>query len=343
MNNSKRVLSLITHFDHIPSWKDYVITINTIDKKWNNRNIFSRAWFVVQGIDHFNAIILHFDLRFCAIFSLLLKISFWKRQGGKLIFTTYLCDISSFDSSHNKNVLLRCYNNIRYKLHKLILSTMDCVVVHSRAEINLYSHFFKEPESKFVFIPYCVRADALNSDICSEKFDYVITAGRHRDIATFIEALKELSIKGVIIAGESDRPIVPKDLPKNIDLFFEVPFNQYRRFISQAKALIIPLSKNHTLRSLGQIAAFEAVAAKVPIVASRTFQLIDYFEEGKEILFFEPEDPLDLRKNLEILTSNPKLGKQLAENAYEKMMMNYTDKNYTNALINLIETQIECH
>jgi len=201
----------------------------------------------------------------------------------------------------------------------------------------MYSQCFHLSSAKFVFIPYCVRADALDRDINLQKQDYIIAAGRHRDYSTFIKAVSCLKIKGIIIAGNSDRSLIPATLPENVEVQYEVPFYRYRELISQSKVLVIPLSKTSMLRSLGQVTVFEAVAMKVPVIASRTFQLTDYFQEDRELLFFESGDANDLQEKMELIISQPELVQKLTTNAYQKMMQSYTDKHYTDELINLFK------
>jgi glycosyltransferase involved in cell wall biosynthesis len=329
------ILSLITHFEHISSWVESVDTITQVDKKWNQRKMWSKAWFVANQADVYDLIVIFFDLRFALILSICLKIVFWKNKKARIIFTTYLCDISFFSFDKQVGLFPFFYHKVRFFLHKFILKSVDRVVVHSRAEIQMYSHCFSLPSAKFVFIPYFVRADALDREMELQKDDYIIVAGRHRDYSTFIEAVRCLKIKGMIIAGNSDRSLIPAILPENIEVQYEIPFSRYREMIFQSRSLVVPLSKTSMLRSLGQVTVFEAVSMKVPIIASRTFQLTDYFQEDKDILFFEPENVDDLQKKMELIISQPELVKRLTINAYNKMMQSYTDKHYTDNLIAL--------
>lgn len=330
------ILSLITHFEHIPSWVESVHTITQIDEKWNRRRVWSKAWFVANHAHFYDQIVIFFDLRFALLLCLLLKIVFWQNKKARIIFTTYLCDISFFNRYKKIGFLPYFYHKLRFLMHQFILNSVHQVVVHSRAEIEMYSRCFYVPLTKFVFIPYHVRADAiLSRDKDKQKKDYIIVAGRHRDYSTFIKAISYIQIKGVIIAGKSDHNLIPATLPENVEVNYEVPFSHYREMISQSTGLVIPLSNTSMLRSLGQVAVFEGVASKVPIIASRTFQLTDYFQEDQEILYFKPEDANELREKIELLISHPDLVKQLTTNAYNKMMRSYTDKHYTDKLIDL--------
>ncbi len=98
---------------------------------------------------------------------------------------------------------------------------------------------------------------------------------------------------------------------------------------------VVPMSADKMTRSLGQIASFEAMARRVPVVAARTFQLEDYFSDEKEILFYEPGNSLDLRRQIERLLVDGELRDSLTKRAHDRLMDNYTDEQYTKALLEL--------
>lgn len=198
------------------------------------------------------------------------------------------------------------------------------------------------PREKFEFVPYCVRHDALDhtKELLGSKSAevYVLAAGRNRDLWTFIRAMTATGIRAVVVGGKSDRNKVPAKLPDNVNTYFEIPFHQYRDLISNAHILVIPLRKDHMHRSLGQVAAFEAIAKGVPVIAARTFQLADYFASEKEVLYYEPENAGDLRSKILRLMDDSQLRDSLTKCAYDRMMSQYTDIHYTDALLRLCRT-----
>lgn len=88
-------------------------------------------------------------------------------------------------------------------------------------------------------------------------------------------------------------------------------------------------------RSLGQIAAFEAMSCRVPVIAARTFHLRDYFDDGEHILFYEPGDPGDLRRRIESVLNDTSLRQRLITNAYERVSQEYTPEKYTELLLRI--------
>jgi glycosyltransferase involved in cell wall biosynthesis len=215
---------------------------------------------------------------------------------------------------------------------------MDIIVVHSSAEVNLLAQTFNVSPTRFKFIPYFVRADAMSfqdKSAIATTVPYILAAGRNRDLRTFIAAIRETPFKGIIIGGEPDRTNYEGILPSNVVGHFEIPFQQYRAYIAGAVAFVVPLFASHAARSLGQIATFEAVARHVPVIAARTSQLTDYFVEDEEILFYEPENPDDLKSKIEQIIHCPHRRAYLTRNAYAHMLAEYTDLQYIRELLKL--------
>jgi Glycosyl transferases group 1 len=80
---------------------------------------------------------------------------------------------------------------------------------------------------------------------------------------------------------------------------------------------------------------FEAIARHVPVIAARTFQAADYFADEREMLFYDPENADDLRRQNERLMMNPELSAFIAKNAHAHMLSEYTDEQYTQSLSQL--------
>ena len=333
-----KILSLITHFQHIDSWERSTIRIDKELQSWNHLNRIQKAWFTAKIASKYDCIVFFFDPFILVLYSGFYLLQHPKLKKPHTVFTTWLCDVSRFQK--RSFTIMGFYDLLRWHFYRLFIKDCDKIVVHSSFERELYSKTFKVLPEKFEFIHYCVRHDALVDGRISEggsKDEYVIAAGRHRDFATFIEAMKDSNHYGVIICGESDLNSLSKPIPGNIKVYTEIPFSQYRSLIRQAKALVIPLFKLKTLRSLGQVAAFEAIAQHVPVIASRSFQLQDYFSD-KEIMYFEPEDFQELQNQIDLLYTEENLIKPLATRAYDLMMEKYTDQCYTDALLTICGT-----
>jgi glycosyltransferase involved in cell wall biosynthesis len=254
-----------------------------------------------------------------------------------MVFTTLLCDVSRFGlfPPLNRRWL---YEKCRQLYYCVFVRVMNVIVVHSTVEVDLYSRVFRVPPSRFRFVPYCVRSDAMQIHNWAKHVSlepYVLAAGRNRDFRTFIAAIQATSFRGMIIGGADDRVRMGHTLPSNIEARFEIPFDQYRAFVAGAAILVVPLVADRMARSLGQITMFEAIARHVPVIAARTFQVTDYFADEREMLFYDPENADDLRRQIERLMMNPELSAFIAKNARARMLAEYTDEQYTQSLLQL--------
>jgi glycosyltransferase involved in cell wall biosynthesis len=77
-----------------------------------------------------------------------------------------------------------------------------------------------------------------------------------------------------------------------------------------ADAFIFP----STTETFGLV-ALEAMACRVPVIAARTGGVLDTVEDGVNGLFFDPEQPQQIRAQVLRLRDQPQLREQLADNA----------------------------
>ena len=293
MTRTLRILSLITHFAHVARWEANTTRIDLIDPIWHERSLLSKALKLLELAPEYNQIVFFYEIQLVVIFWLLYLARYRTNPRERIVFTTFLNDISSFVSF--PRISMGWFREkFRFIYYFAFTRMVKVIVVHSSSEVDFYASTFHLPRTRFQFIPYFVRRDAISSNLQTRALttdQYILAAGRHRDFQTFISALHDSPFRGVIVGGQEDRAILlQKDLPPNIEVYFEIPFEQYRAWIAGAKAFIVPLFADLFIRSLGQIATFEAIAHHVPVIASRNFQLTDYFTEEVEILFFQAGD-----------------------------------------------------
>jgi glycosyltransferase involved in cell wall biosynthesis len=334
-----RILSLITHFAHVPQWETTTTRIDTVYPDWPTRSLPSKAFLIARSAPSWDRNVFFYDTRLPLVVSLIALLLHPHGHRRRMVFTTFLCDTTRLESAHFS--IGGLYLLARWAYFWVFVRLFSSVVVHSRAEIETYSRVFGVPQSRFVFVPYFVRDDAFAVVPCSPghampRERYVVAAGRHRDYATFIEAVSGLDIQAVIVAGNDDAEMIrDKAAAAGVELRIEVPFSEYRELIRHASICVVPLSSDGPVRSLGQIATFEAIAARTPVIAARTSQLTDYFEEDGEIQFYKPGDPQDLRAKIEIVMSNPCASVDRADSAFRRVVREYTAAEYTRKLIGM--------
>ena len=215
----------------------------------------------------------------------------------------------------------------------------EIVLVHTSYEIELYSEVFRlKKKNRINFLHYFSYND--NNELLSKNIDivindYVICAGNHRDINTFVSAVNKIdNLYGIVIGSEADRIKWENSEFNDIKFYFNLPYVRYRKLISGAKASVISIKNSGPLRSLGLISAFEAISLQVPIIASNTFHLKDYFSNN-EISFYTPDDSNSLAEKIEEISSNNNFYKMKAYSALKKMNCCYNKKVFLQKLYKL--------
>jgi len=151
----------------------------------------------------YDCIVFHYDVRLLMIFWLLYCVRYLSKPNDRIVFTTFLNDVSSF----TRFPLLSkgwIREKLRFIYYFIFTRMAKVIVVHSSAEIDIYAKAFQLPRDRFEFIPYFVRRDALNSNqqnISLPIAQYILAAGRQRDFQTFISAMRDAPFQGVIVAG----------------------------------------------------------------------------------------------------------------------------------------------
>jgi glycosyltransferase involved in cell wall biosynthesis len=284
---------------------------------------------------HFDVVLLYSDLHLASVAGVVLRITAPSRG---LVLQEFMRDLSdSPRSSRSVPGILRDW--LKEWSYRFLAHTMDAIVVHTSAEVELYAKVLKVAQSRFIFIPYFYYEDAYdrftkhdpssNWNLSTPK---ILAIGRHRDYQCFIKALAGTSWRGSIVAGTSDREQIDGKVPANVAVHYEVSRAEYRRHIAESNIVVLPFHADSWQRSLGQIAMFEAMLMRKPVVAAETFQLADYASE-REILYYRPGDAEHLRQQVRRLMGDHSLRHRLIENAFSRIKAEFAKEKYIERLI----------
>lgn len=90
------VLSLITHYRHVPRWEENTSRIDFIDKRWAKRGLFSKALQLTRLAPNYDCIVFFYDIMLPIVFSLITADSRRSHPSYVMVFTTLLCDVVKF-------------------------------------------------------------------------------------------------------------------------------------------------------------------------------------------------------------------------------------------------------
>lgn len=295
-----RIVSCTPRWQHWPAWNQRVTAIEDRFPDWRRQGLLRRALMAARASRSADCIVVHYDHRLATV----LGIMKWCRiVRPRVVLMEFYFDISGVASRSTIREQIRRLG--REAMYWTLCHSVDLIVVHTSREVQLYAEHFNVPASRFQFVPYPPYTDAV--DWAQDSDDgYVLAVGRNRDYETFNTAMATLPFKGMVVAAESDRDLVDASLPANVEAHFEVPFSEYRRLISRARVVVIPLHANERQRAAGQVAMFEALQMRRPVIAPRTFQLQDYVSED-EVYSYRAGDPEDLAIKIELLMKDDAL------------------------------------
>jgi len=89
------------------------------------------------------------------------------------------------------------------------------------------------------------------------------------------------------------------------------------------------------------LALLEAAAAKLPLIATNIAGTNEFIINGENGILFEPENPDELLNEIINLTSDKLLAEKLVKNAFEKVLNNFTNKNYVTDLDNFLVSALK--
>ncbi len=331
--NKKKILTVNIDYSSQKKWLVHAIDITEFDKNYNKKNKLYQIFRLLKVANNFKIVVFNYDVKLAFWFILLYRLlPFYERNINKIVFIGLLIDLADFNNK-NKSYF---FSKIKILFYIIFVRLPDKIIVHTTKEIELYTNKFKIfAKNKFIFVPYF----SYHSPIKHKKVkkennkEYVICAGHHRDINTFVKAIELLrNYKAHVIGGEGDREDWENKKIDGIDFYFNLPYKEYRNLIANSSLIVIPIRNYKPIRSLGLIAAFQAVSLGIPVIASNTFQLKDYFLKD-EITYFEAEDKISLAKKIRYVLSNENISTQKVNKAIKKLEEEFTFQKYIDNLI----------
>ncbi len=173
------------------------------------------------------------------------------------------------------------------------------------------------------------------------RFTYIGYLGRHKGVQTIIEALPlvgEGKKYQVNIIGDGEERSALENQVKNLGVKDRVQFwgkvshNQIERVFKETDVLILPSiwPENQP------VSITEAMAAHIPVIASRIGGIPELVDDGVTGYLFTPGNTRDLALKMNRCMHDADDLKRLGENAYEKIS-GYTFANQVGLLMELYE------
>ncbi|MFQ7596888.1 glycosyltransferase family 4 protein [uncultured Clostridium sp.] len=270
-----------------------------------------------------------------------------------------LCPGATF--TRGNNICEECvdknlFSSIRYKCYRgsLIQSIVSAVnlafhrLIGTYKKVNGYialTEFNKEKlmnliDEKNIYIkPNFVNKS--NDTISKQSENYFLFLGRLdelKGIQILIEIWKDIKDINLVVIGKGPLEVeisefIEKNKLNNVNLLGYKNKEEVMRFISKAKALIVPSQWYEGF----PMTIAESLSMGVPVIAGDIGNLSTIIESEKNGLLFKYNDKQELKDKIQMLNNNKSLEEQLRQGARESFNNKYNERINYKLLIDIYE------
>jgi glycosyltransferase involved in cell wall biosynthesis len=216
-------------------------------------------------------------------------------------------------------------------LMRFVLRGAAGVIVTSRGEIPLVEERFGVPLERQRFVAF--HTNVIEPCDLGRGDGYGIAVGRnYRDYETLVRAVQDLDVPITVVCG-SDQ-LTQVELPRNMTVYREIPWDRYTGLLRGADFAIVPLSTRDV--PAGQVAVLEAMAYGRPVITSVNIGTVDYVHDEQDGLLYEMGDATQLREQIRRLATDPELRDRLGVAAYERVTQEFSWERHVDAKIEAI-------
>jgi len=246
------------------------------------------------------------------------------------------------------NALKRNQKGLKSWAIRKAIGSLDAIVCPTKRQKEF---LIKEgfDEKKIFCIPTSVDADFIekkqnNTEPSAKK--YILSVGKDngRDYKTLIEAMRGLDEVNLIIVALPRNLKGINDIPSNVTIRYNVPFNELVGIYKNAKFIIITTKKeDHTDASdcSGHYVLLDSMVSGKAIIVSDRSTLREYFENGSDGIMVPPEDVVALRNAIKELYENPERQAQMGARAKNKIQEGFTTRKMAESLSDLFKNMLK--
>ena len=210
-------------------------------------------------------------------------------------------------------------------LYRKLISFVDVITVHSSHNLEIARKLF--PNKHILLVPFGIPMENMTRPVAKTHDQFTVVApgnDRHRDWATLIKACDMVpEARLIILSGSANRKLMTGR--KYLYVGKANSNAEFMSYMSKADVVCVPLSKNH--HASGITVVQEAVSVGIPVIASDTGGLRDYFGDS-EISYVPVGDVAGLYNAL-MKIKNDKIGSvKKAMHAQEHVIKNNIGAEY---------------
>ena len=198
-----------------------------------------------------------------------------------------------------------------------ILRGVDAVTAVSLEAVRYYRGL----GLKVIHIPNAIDLSEMPSEaerVSEPQITYLGRLSKEKGVDILVRAAL-MGLRGIVVAGDGPmRPLIERAAQKGLLKFLgPLPRAKALRILAGSDVAILP-SREEGISTV----LLEAMALRIPIVATRVGGTIEILGDGEDALLVNP-DPGEIKEAVIKLLADRSLAKKLAENAYQRLLSNY--------------------
>jgi glycosyltransferase involved in cell wall biosynthesis len=218
---------------------------------------------------------------------------------------------------------------------KWILKDVDAVTAVSLEAVKYY----RSLGLKAVHIPNAIDLSEMPSEaerISEPQITYLGRLSKEKGVDILVRAAL-MGLRGVVIAGDGPmRPLVERAAQKGLLKFLgPLPRAKALRILAGSDVAVLPSREEGVSTVL-----LEAMALRVPIVATRVGGTLEILRDNEDALLVNP-DPHEIKEAVMRLLTQAELAKTLTINAYQRLIGNYNWNIIERKYLTLYERLLE--
>ncbi|WDI30737.1 glycosyltransferase family 4 protein [Hyphococcus flavus] len=225
----------------------------------------------------------------------------WFGRKGAAKHLAYSFNFTDLPTGPRKAIMRPAFNKV------------DAFAVFTDAEQKLYEHFFNLHESKLLRAPWGVAPPIASPGEKTIDSDYYAAlGGEARDYAVLCEAARRCpGLQFVAVARPQNFDGL--EVPDNLTVLFNLPFEEAWSIIWHAKAALLPLRSRET--PCGLVSLVGAMHLGKAQIVTAAAGVSEYIEDEKTGLLIPPNEAEALTTAVQRLENDPALAARLGDTA----------------------------
>ncbi|MEA5466979.1 glycosyltransferase family 4 protein [Leptothoe sp. PORK10 BA2] len=224
---------------------------------------------------------------------------------------------------------------LRRLLSKISLNHIDCFVVHSKQEIDIYSEWLNLPRSRFKFVPFPSPDIEVTFEEERESPFIAALGSAHRDFSCLFDVVEQLNLPTVVASSKS--VLENFTIPAQVSTPFGISRDDCRKISQQARINIVPLQAKDDVTAAGHVTVIEAMLMGRAVIVTDAYGMSDYVKHGETGWLVPPGSMESMKEAIELLWNDEELRNRLGQNAQSYARQTFSFQGVASSLEKVLD------